>query len=317
MPESDSTAFFFEFDETAIVSPGFQRLLITIIQSRWLAGGWASKAKEEASMLNVQLLGTPSFRILDRPAGGELGKAGRLLGSFLFTFANQPFRRDHLQDLFWGDLSVERGRAALNTAIWRLRKLLSAPPSSHIGCLSVERHEIELRTSELLSVDSLAFTAQARELLHGAPGGSDQASRLQACADIHEGPFLDGEDSDWVLIERERLQSLHIQVLSRLARLQTSLNRYDDAITTTRRILRTDPYRESAHRDLLILFGLNGERVTAIRHFERLSVMLRQELGLQPTTETMGLIGAMRQEDYRGHFERLKSEYFRQSDIHV
>jgi hypothetical protein len=137
MPESDSTAFFFEFDETAIVSPGFQRLHITIIQSRWLAGGWASKAKEEASMLNVQLLGTPSFRILDRPAGGELGKAGRLLGSFLFTFANQPFRRDHLQDLFWGDLSVERGRAALNTAIWRLRKLLSAPPSSHIGCLSV------------------------------------------------------------------------------------------------------------------------------------------------------------------------------------
>jgi hypothetical protein len=82
MPESDSTAFFFEFDETAIVSPGFQRLPITIIQSRWLAGGWASKAKEEASMLNVQLLGTPSFRILDRPAGGELGKAGACSEAF-------------------------------------------------------------------------------------------------------------------------------------------------------------------------------------------------------------------------------------------
>lgn len=261
-------------------------------------------------MLRVQLLGVPSFRIRGRPAQSDLGQAGRLLSSFLFAFCEQPFRREYLQELFWGDLPAERGRAALNTAIWRLRKLLSQDDPVVGAGLQVNRAEVLLRMGDDLVVDSVVFTAEARELLRATALGPADITRLQRCADLYEGTLLEGEDAHWVMVERERLQALYIQLVSRLADLQTRLGLYDDAIASTRSILRIDPFREGAHRDLLILLALNGERASAFRHYERLSALLRQELDLPPPAEAAGLIGVLRQEDYRGHFERLRGERF-------
>ncbi|HWA61447.1 MAG TPA: BTAD domain-containing putative transcriptional regulator [Caulobacteraceae bacterium] len=262
-------------------------------------------------MLSVQLLGTATFRFNDGRGSGELGRSGRLLGSFLFAFADQSFRRDYLQDLFWSDLPFERARAALNTAVWRMRKVLSTDGLSAAPCLTLERSEVLLRTGDHLAVDSVVFAAQARDLMRSQSLGPEDIGRLQACADLYRGAFLDGEEADWALVERERLQALFIQVLSRLAQLLTALGRYDEAIAATRNILRIDPFREREQRDLLILLGLNGERATALRHYERWSVMLRQELGLQPPPETVDLIAALRRDDYLGHFERLQGERHR------
>lgn len=261
-------------------------------------------------MLRVQLLGAPSFRIRGRPAQSDLGQAGRLLSSFLFAFCDQPFRREYLQELFWGDLPAERGRAAFNTAIWRLRKLLCRHDPIVGAGLHVDRTEVLLRTGGELIVDCVAFTTEARELIRERTLGPADLTRLQRCSDLYEGAFLDGEDADWILIERERLQALDIQVLSRLADLQTRLGLYDDAIASTRRVLRIDPFRETAHNDLLILLALNGERASALRHYERMRALLRQELNLPPPAEAAGMIGILRQEDYRGYFERLRGERF-------
>jgi hypothetical protein len=50
-----------------------------------------------------------------------------------------------------------------------------------------------------------------------------------------------------------------------------------------------DPLSEEAHRQLLRLYGLAGERGHALAHYRELRVMLGRELGLEPLPETTAL----------------------------
>ena len=84
-------------------------------------------------MLSVGLLGVFRVAGVDNRTWSELGPAGRGLASFLFAYPGRPHRRERLADLFWPELDAERARRALNSAIWRMRKLLASEPGSAGG----------------------------------------------------------------------------------------------------------------------------------------------------------------------------------------
>jgi Response regulator containing CheY-like receiver and SARP domains len=74
------------------------------------------------------MLGGFSVFINDQRVVDDLGPSGRLLAAYLLQFSGRVQRRARLAEQFWGHLDAERTRAALNTALWRLRKVLSAYP---------------------------------------------------------------------------------------------------------------------------------------------------------------------------------------------
>src|SRR4051812_28269611 len=76
------------------------------------------------AVLKVMLFGGVSFSVEGAVLKSDLGPAGRLLACYLFEFAGRVHRRERLADLFWGETEPDRARSALNTAIWRIRKIL-------------------------------------------------------------------------------------------------------------------------------------------------------------------------------------------------
>jgi DNA-binding SARP family transcriptional activator len=90
-------------------------------------------------MLSVGLLGVFRVAGVDNRTWSELGPAGRGLASFLFAYPGRPHRRERLADLFWPELDAERARRALNSAIWRMRKLLASEPGNAGGRNLLER----------------------------------------------------------------------------------------------------------------------------------------------------------------------------------
>jgi two-component SAPR family response regulator len=71
---------------------------------------------------------------------GSAAHAGRQAAQFfgrsrvgLFDSIGRVHRRERLADQFWGHLDPDRARAALNTALWRFRKLLARDPESGGG----------------------------------------------------------------------------------------------------------------------------------------------------------------------------------------
>ena len=84
-------------------------------------------------MLSISLLGAGRVMRSSERIWSDLGPAGRRLAGFLFTFPDRPHRRERLIDLFWPELDAERGRRAMNSAVWRLRKLIASTPEYKEG----------------------------------------------------------------------------------------------------------------------------------------------------------------------------------------
>ncbi len=256
-------------------------------------------------MLSMELLGTLTIRVDDRLLKAEFGSAGRRLTAYLAQYSGRPHRRERLVDLFWSGQEPNRARSALNTALWRLRKILAAEPRSNGGRnLVTIGNEIVMEPADWFAIDSHRFAASAKSALReiaACPDGSP-AAQLAKALEQYSGPFLDGEDEDWILIERERLHSVYVRAAHELARLYARMTRYDEAVEVLRGVLAYDPFRETSHRDLMVMLVLNGQRAEALRSHDRWCSMMRRELGICPMPRTVELMALVRSDRI---YERL------------
>ncbi len=263
-------------------------------------------------MLSVRMLGVITISVDGRRIADDLGPIGRSLSGFLFQFIGKIHRRERLSDEFWGHLDPERARAALNTALWRFRKLLAHEPSSEGGRnFHTTTSDVMLELAPWLEIDTLGFGSAVKRLLEQKDSvGSDE---LERALDSYEGPFLDGEDADWILQERERLHSLYVRAGMELMRRYGRLQRYEEAIAAARRVLAADPFREAIHRDLLILLLLNGQPGEALRQQSRWSAMLQQELGICPMPQTVRFVEEIRSGKIFEQLDMLRTRHFLES----
>src|SRR3712207_6566843 len=108
----------------------------------------------EEAMLKVTLLGGTSFAIGNAVIKSDLGPAGRLLACYLFEFAGRAHRRERLADLFWGELEPEKARSAMNTAVWRIRKMLNLGGNGNARHLITIGEDVVLEPSPTVYVDT-------------------------------------------------------------------------------------------------------------------------------------------------------------------
>lgn len=243
-------------------------------------------------MLNVSLFGGASFSIDGAVVRSDLGPAGRLLACYLFEFMGRTHRRERLADLFWGDIAPEKGRSALNTAIWRIRKMLETSSKGAARHLITIGDDVLLEQSRSIQVDTHMLERASKRVL--GPNTRNaltevDVNEVSSAVDSYGGPFLDGYDGDWIFQERERLHCLFVRSTFELMRAATMQGRYEHALDFGRRILAADALRESVQRNLMLLLVLNGQRVEAIRSYQRLVSLLRSDLDIDPMPETKRL----------------------------
>lgn len=242
-------------------------------------------------MLKVTMLGGASFSANGAILKSDLGPAGRLLACYLFEFAGRAHRRERLADLFWDGLDQDRARSALNTAIWRIRKMLD------LGATGIGRHlvtvgeDVFLEASPSIQVDTHELQNAAKRMLDNSHGklSASEVHAISAAVEAYTGPFLEGYEGDWVLQERERLHCLYVRSAFALMRANAAQGQYERALEYGRRILAIDALRENIQRDVILLLVLNGQRAEAVRSYKRFVVLLKSELDIEPMPETQHL----------------------------
>ena len=247
--------------------------------------------------MTVSLLGASRVTRRNERVWSDLGPAGRRLAGFLFTFPDRPHRRERLVDLFWPELDEERGRRAMNSAVWRLRKLLASAPEYEEGHgLRTVGPETILERTPWLDIDTWALLEAAQAVLSGPEVRLEPSGIKQILAVLYryEGPFLDGEDAEWILEERERLHSVFVQSAMIMVRHLGLCAQYHEAILLARHVLRFDPYREELVRYLLTLLALDERRIDAIRYYDHWIGMIRKELAISPLPATRAIIEQIR-----------------------
>ena len=96
---------------------------------------------------------------------------------------------------------------------------------------------------------------------------------------------------DWILLHRERWRQIRLHALESLADV---LRRAGDCATAAEAglaALRADPLRETAHRVLIQTYLSEGNRPEALRQYRAYEATMRDEMGMQPSSEIAALVG--------------------------
>jgi DNA-binding SARP family transcriptional activator len=265
-------------------------------------------------MLKVILLGTVSFSVGGKTLRSDLGNTGRLLACYLLEFIGRAHRRERLADVFWGDLEPDRARSALNTAIWRIRKLLEAGGKGGGRHLVTVGDDVIVEPSDLVQVDThLLQSACCRRTVGWQAKGmlsENEEAEVSAAIECYGGPFLDGDDGEWILPERERLHCLFVRAALELMRVAARRGQHERALDLGRRILGSDPLREGVQRSVMLLLVLNGQRAEAIRTYQNLRSLLKRDLGIDPMPDTKLLYQEIVSGEIFAHLERYTVFHF-------
>jgi DNA-binding SARP family transcriptional activator len=251
--------------------------------------------------LRIYLLGLLRLEVDGVPVSGFATQKARLLLAYLVSTAPKVHSRTSLAALFWPDSAPDAARYNLRYALWSIRSSLRAAGLSPNSCLKTDPETCQFSLSDDHWRDTDAFT-QKTQLAAKQAGQRDVAvADLQDAVALYRGEFLEGVRipsctllEEWLTFERERWRHLYLETLDCLVEALIADKDHSQAITHSREILRIDPLRESAHRQLMHLYWLTGQRSLALRQYETCRRLLHEELNVEPLAATQELYHRIR-----------------------
>jgi DNA-binding SARP family transcriptional activator len=253
-----------------------------------------------AKALKLHLLGHPLIELNGEPVDGFVSeKAVALLGYLAVQAAAKPdgfaaggsLARERLAGLFWGDMPTGRAKANLRMAIYNLQQLLP-------GFLQVTRLNVAFNRAMDYWLDVEQFEKQLAAGPHSIPHPIEP---LKLTLALYRGEFMQGiypggspELEEWLLVERERLRQLALEGFQRYAAGLMDAGQYAQAARALRRLLRLEPWQESAHQQLMLALARSGDYTAALAQYETCRRLLAEELSVEPMLETTRLYERIR-----------------------
>ena len=99
---------------------------------------------------------------------------------------------------------------------------------------------------------------------------------------------------------------MNLLLLDKLVQFCELHEKYDAGLSYGLDILRHDHSYERAHRQLMRLYFMTGNRTQALRQFKRCEMALWEELGVEPSEATKQLYEQIRLENF--HYQPLAEE---------
>jgi SARP family transcriptional regulator, regulator of embCAB operon len=214
------------------------------------------------------------------------GRRGRVLFAYLVLNRGQVLPRDELLVAGWGEDAPAEASNALSVLLSKLRHNLGA---GHLR----GRTAIELLLPQATFVDVEA----ALEGAHRAESSIAEGRWAQAWGPagiayhVATRPFLTGLEAPWIDQWRRRLEEVRLRGLECFAAAGLGLGgpALAQAEERARMLTELAPYRETGHQILIEALAGRGNVAEALRAYERLRVLLREELGIAPSPSLQAL----------------------------
>jgi DNA-binding SARP family transcriptional activator len=236
--------------------------------------------QDEPGTTRVQLCGTFAVELSGRRVDQAFpGRQTRLLFSYLVLYRSQRVPRDSLVDALWGDNPPVAASAALNVLISKVRAAVGPDVLGGRGELSLALPEpaqvdVEVATSALHAAESAVALQDWQRAWWPAKTALFVARR----------GLLPEADAPWAESWRRRLADMHARALECYATacLQLGGPELPGAERAARELLEVAPLRETGHLLLMQVLAARGNVAETLAAYERLRVLLREELGANP-----------------------------------
>jgi DNA-binding SARP family transcriptional activator len=225
-------------------------------------------------MLDVQLLGR--FGIADAGQRIQAIRNPRLI-AYLLLHRDRPVARSEVAFTLWPESSDAQALTNLRRELHLLRHAL--PDADRF--LGLDRATVRWRPDGPFRLDVADFEAAVERV------ASPDVEALQAAVAAYTGDLLPTVYDDWISPYRDRLRDLMLKTLEALATGLEDRREYRAAIERWERLVAIDPLDEAAYRGLMRVAALAGNRSAGLRAYHACVRALQDDLGVEPSPETM------------------------------
>jgi DNA-binding SARP family transcriptional activator len=191
--------------------------------------------------------------------GAAIALAPRDAALLAWLVLEGPTPRTRLAHLLWPESAPEAARNALRQRLFQLKK----------------QHGVDL-------VQGTAVLALAEGIAHDL---------FDADSVLGEAPHDFGAEYGlWLTQQRERRRARMRQSLVELCDMAEQAQDHADALSHAGELLTLEPLSEDAHRRVMRLHYLAGDRAAALLAFDRCEQVLKDEVGARPSAPTLALL---------------------------
>jgi DNA-binding SARP family transcriptional activator len=240
-------------------------------------------------MLELRILGQFDVQ-LDGKTIEIASRPAQSLFAYLCFHQTVQHRREKLAGMLWPDSDESNARSNLRHALWRLGESVGK------GQFLADKLSIAINPDAELWVDVAAFEAVTDD---------DSLEAVLSAVQLYLGELLPGFYDDWVELERERLRAAYDRKVERLIALQLEAGRWAAAIQWAERWIAEGHVPESAFRSLMIAHHALGDVAKVVSTYERCRAILREDLDVEPSSETRQLFQELTQQGVSGDSLRV------------
>jgi pentatricopeptide repeat protein len=229
----------------------------------------------------IQLCGRFVVRLDGRRVEEALpGDKGQLLFAYLVLNRLRRIDRDELLIAVYGEEATPDHLPRLSVLLSKLRRVVG--PELLSG-----RSQIEL----VLPSDAFVDVEAALEALHRAESHVAAGEWAEAWGPagvayhVASRPLLQGHDRPWLNDWRRRLDDVRLRGLECFAAARLGLGgpTLPQAADCARQLIELAPFRETGYLILMEALAESGNVAEALRVYDRLRLLLRDELGIAPS----------------------------------
>jgi SARP family transcriptional regulator, regulator of embCAB operon len=241
---------------------------------------WLYLGRTLGDPVRIQLCGPLVLRIGGARVEGLLpGRQGELLLAYLVCHRGTPVARERLIDAIWPRGAPPAASSALSALISKVRRALNTD-------------WIEGRSDIVLRLPGAAFVdlEAAREAVHRAESAialehwSDGWGPARVALHTANRGVLVGLEAPWIDAIRHEVEGIRLRALESVAAAGLGLGGPElaSAERAARRLIDLDPYNESGYCCLMETLARRDQIAEALRVYEGLRGLLRDELGIAP-----------------------------------
>jgi DNA-binding SARP family transcriptional activator len=241
--------------------------------------------------LQVKLLGEWSITYGERAIANISTARSQALLAYLILHRHAPQPRQRLAFHLWANSSETQARTNLRKELSYLRRDL--PDADRF--LLVELKTLQWSPTAPFTADVIEFE-NALKAAVAAERNTAQTLLKHAIA-LYTGDLLPNCEDEWMIPQREWLQQMYANALAQLTDQLEAQQDYRTALQYAQQLLRVDSLNEATYCTLMRLYSSIGDRANALQVYHRCMILLREELGVDPSSATRKLYEQLLQDE--------------------
>jgi DNA-binding SARP family transcriptional activator len=199
--------------------------------------------------------------------------------------------RDQIGEALWPGAARSNVKNSFHVTLHHLRKTLDRP-----DWIVREADRYRFDPQLAIEFDVRRYDDAARRALREAGAGATASAvnALRSARSLYTGELFEGESPGrWIDEHREQAHRLYVETSLALG-AALEADEPDAAAALYQETAARDELNEELHRRLMCLWSSSGQRIRALRHYDRLVTLLNDILDAEPEPETVELYERIR-----------------------